>query len=87
MPQNVISTLIKLLVASLVVGLVLSFFDIDPKNLIANFGKTIQDIFSLAADWISKAVKYVLLGAIIVLPIWAIVFGFGKLTGKKKTGA
>ncbi len=83
MPQNVISTLIKLLVASLVVGLVLSFFDIDPRELIANFGKTIQDVFDLLSGWVAGAVKYVLLGAVIVVPIWAIVFFFGKLTGKK----
>ena len=50
------------------VRLLISFFDINPKELLANFGKTVQDIFALAVRFIEWSVKYVLLGAVMVVP-------------------
>jgi len=47
----------------------ISFFDINPKELLANFGETLQDIFARAVRCIEWLVKYVLLGAVVVVPI------------------
>jgi len=49
---------------------------------LANFGETAQKIFSLVARFIEWSVKYVLLGAVIVMPIWLIFFLIGKARGK-----
>ena len=82
MPQNVIGTIFKILIASLVLGFILKFLEIDPKDLLLNFGETIQSAFAWAGEFVASSVEYVLIGAVIVVPIWLIVFLIGKL-GKK----
>ena len=71
------------MVFSLIVGLLLSFFDINPTELLAAFGETAEMIFGVVADIIEWAVKYILLGAVVVVPIWLIYFLIGKARGKK----
>ena len=65
------------------VRLLISFFYINPKELLANFGETLQDIFALAVRCIEWSVKYVLLGAVVVVPIWLILFLINKARGKR----
>ena len=82
MPQNVIGTVFKILIASLVLGFILKFLEINPKDLLLNFGETVQSAFAWAGDFVASSVEYVLVGAVIVIPIWLIVFFVGKLKGK-----
>ncbi len=82
MPSNVLSTLFKILLASLILGFLLKFFNVDPKDLLLNFGQTLRSMFAWAGDFVAGSVEYVLIGAIIVVPIWLIVFFAGKLRGK-----
>lgn len=82
MPQNVLGTIIKIVLASLILGFVLRFFEIDPRDLLLNFGDTIKSAFSWAGEFVSGSIEYVLVGAVIVIPIWLIVFLVGKLRGK-----
>jgi len=82
MPKNVRDTIIKIVIGSFFVGILLAFFEINPQELMADFGETVQAIFGVVADVIEWGVKYVLLGAVVV-PIWLIFFGIGKLRGKK----
>lgn len=82
------STLIwKLIIASLCVGLLLSFFNIDPVELINNVPETLGRILEVVIDVINWAGKYILLGAIIVVPLY-VIFNFRtifeKLFSKKK---
>jgi Na+/H+-dicarboxylate symporter len=79
MPENIKSSIIKIVFFSFLIGLLVSFFDINPKELLANFGETVQDIFAIVADIIEWAVQYILLGAVVVVPIWLIFFAIGKL--------
>ncbi|NQV84545.1 MAG: hypothetical protein HQ494_12065 [Rhodospirillales bacterium] len=83
MPPNVKDTIIKLIVASLIVGLFLGFFNIDPRALLADFGDTVLEIFSVVASVVEWAVKYLLLGAVVVVPIWLIFFLIGRMRGRK----
>ncbi|MBT6096729.1 MAG: hypothetical protein HOH04_17725 [Rhodospirillaceae bacterium] len=82
MPSSIRDTLIKIVLFSFVIGLLLSFFDIDPAQLLKNFGATAEKIFEIVADIIEWGVKYVLLGAVVVVPIWLVIFAIGKLRGK-----
>lgn len=82
MPQNVLGTIIKIVLASLILGFVLKFFEIDPKDLLMNFSDTIQSAFSWAGEFVAGSIQYVLVGAVIVVPVWLIVFFVGKLRGK-----
>ena len=83
MRARIRDTIVKLTLISFVVGLFISFFDINPKELLATFGETVQDIFALAVRFIEWSVKYVLLGAVVVIPIWLIVFLINKARRKQ----
>ena len=82
MPKNVLGTVFKILLASLVLGFIRKFLEIDPKDLLLNFGETVQKAFAWAGDFVAGSVEYVLIGAVIVVPIWLIVFLVGRLKGK-----
>lgn len=67
-----VSTVVKLALACFLVGLLLNFFDIDPVNLMKNLPDTVYAVFDLLLGWIRRAVPYIMLGAIVVIPIWLI---------------
>jgi hypothetical protein len=73
MPRNIGGTLIKLFVLSLVIGVVLSVFDIDPEKMLGAIGGTAESIFRALVDALEWAVPFVLIGAVVVVPIWLIL--------------
>jgi hypothetical protein len=73
MRRSIGGTLLKLFILSLVVGIVLSVFDIDPEGLLGAFGGTAGSIFRVLVDALEWAVPYVLIGAVVVVPIWLIL--------------
>lgn len=81
------TTVWKLIIASLVVGLLLSFFEIDPAELIRNVPETIGKILDAIWSVIEWGIKYIILGAIIVVPVW-LLFNLGdiwkKIKGRKQ---
>lgn len=83
MSPQVKDTVIKLTVVSFVVGLFLGFFDIDPRQFLSDFGETVLQIFSVVASVVEWAVKSLLLGAVIVVPVWLVFFVIGQLRRRK----
>jgi len=81
-----VSTVIKLVVVSLIVGFVISKLDITPEDVLNNFGETVHSLYNFAADAVEWAADYIVLGAIIVLPIWGISTLLSYLNNKKKSG-
>lgn len=73
MPRSIGGTLLRLFVLSLVVGIVLSVFDVDPEGLLGAIGGTAESIFRVLVDALEWAVPYVLIGAVMVVPIWLIL--------------
>ena len=63
-------------------GFILKFLEINPKDLLLNFGETFRSAFAWACDFVAGSVEYVLIGAVIVVPVWLIVFLVGKLKGR-----
>lgn len=70
--NGIVSTLVKLALACFLVGLLLNFFDIDPVRLMQNLPDTVYAVFDLLLGWTRRAVPYIMLGAIVVVPIWLI---------------
>ncbi len=50
MPRNLGGTLLKIFILSLVVGIVLSVFNIDPEGLLGALGGTVESIFNVLVD-------------------------------------
>jgi hypothetical protein len=69
-------TLIKILVASLVVGVILNHFGITPDELIRYSGLSRERLEELARQGIEWAVPNVMLGAIVIVPVWFLIYLF-----------
>ncbi len=85
--KTVVSTVIKLVIACLVVGYIIQFFEITPQKVLENFGETVAALFTVGRDILDWASDYIVTGALIVLPIWGIVaivnYLNKKVAGKK----
>jgi hypothetical protein len=83
MSNTAVSTIVKIAIISLLVGLALAFFDINPRSLVENLGETVVNIYEVVLSFLKWSLKYVLLGAVVVVPIWLVFFLIG-LAKKKK---
>lgn len=61
--------IIRTLVLCFVVGFVLSFLNINPANILTNSWQTVQDIAALLVGAGSWALPYILIGAVVVVPL------------------
>ncbi len=82
MSKNFFSTIVKLAVGSLLLGMVLSFFSVSPRKLLEGLGGTALEIFDIIAGMLEWAVQYVLIGAVVIVPIWLVLFAWRKFRGK-----
>ncbi|MEP2942749.1 MAG: DUF6460 domain-containing protein [Hyphomicrobiales bacterium] len=64
---------IKLLLMSFVVGIILSALNIDPLDIITGIRNLITRIYELGFESIEWALRYLALGAAVVVPIWLIL--------------
>lgn len=64
--------ILKIVLICFVVGLVLSFLGINPLNIWRDFGGAVRDAWNAVISIGERGVKYVLLGAVIVVPILAV---------------
>ncbi len=67
-----LAVLVRLVLLSLLVGVVLAAVGFDPWNIIYSIRRLIDWICNLGFDAINGLCRYFLLGAVIVIPIWLI---------------
>ena len=79
--DSVASTLIRLVLLSVVVGVVFAALGITPVNLIERLEHLTRNVMNLGLDAFNWAFKYFLLGAVIVFPIWFLV----RLLGSRRS--
>jgi hypothetical protein len=63
----------KLVLLSVLIGVVLSALGLDPWNIVASVRKLILNIWDMGFDAVKWLWQYFLLGAVLVIPIWLIV--------------
>jgi Family of unknown function (DUF6460) len=68
-----IAVLGRLVLLSILVGVILSAIGLDPANLIESLRRLIQAVWDMGFDAVRWAWRYFLLGALVVVPIWLIV--------------
>lgn len=76
--ESVVGTLVRLVLLSVVVGIVFSVLGITPFNLIERLQHLVRNIMNLGFDAFGWGLQYFLLGAVIVFPIWFLVRLFSK---------
>ncbi|MAM94989.1 MAG: hypothetical protein CMI61_10250 [Parvibaculum sp.] len=69
----VLPTIFKLAVASIAVGVMLAVFGIKPIDLWRDFIDTLARIWEMGFEAIEWSVQYLLLGAVVVIPIFVAV--------------
>lgn len=68
--DSVAGTLIRLVLLSVVVGVVFSALGITPFNLIERLDLLVRNVMNMGFDALNWAFRYFLLGAVIVFPVW-----------------
>ena len=68
-----LSVAFRLILLSVLVGVVLSAVGFDPWNIINSIRLLFQRLWDLGFDAVNWAWRYFLLGAIIVIPIWLVL--------------
>ena len=69
-------TLVKVAVASLVVGTILAHFGITADQLMQAFGLSTERLETYARQGLAWAWPNVLLGSVVIVPVWFLVFLF-----------
>ena len=70
---NPLGVILRLAVLSVVVGVVLSALDITPRALVWRLRIFLQRLYDLGFGAVEQVLGYLLLGAVVVVPVWLIV--------------
>jgi hypothetical protein len=78
--------LLRLVILSLIVGVVLAALGFSPYDIIQNIRDLAARIYDMGFAAVEKGFRYFLLGAVIVFPVWVIMRVlklFGRGTGSE----
>lgn len=76
MLHPLVRTLVKIVVASLIVGTILAHFGITAEQIVRELGLTTERVEDWARRGFAWALPNLLLGALVILPVWFLVFLF-----------
>jgi hypothetical protein len=68
-----LAVLFRLILLSILVGVILAALGLDPLNIIDSIRRIIVSIWDMGFDAVRWLWQYFLLGAVIVVPIWLIM--------------
>ena len=68
-----LTVLFKLVLLSILIGVVLSALGLDPWNVVESVRRLIRNIWDMGFDAVRWLWQYFLLGAVLVIPIWLIL--------------
>ncbi len=68
--QALLSGFIKLALASLLAGSLLSFFGITPRAVLDSLGVTAEELHNGIVSAFAWAVPRMVMGAVVIVPIW-----------------
>lgn len=76
MIESLLRTLVKIAVASLIVGTILAHFGITTGAVMKEAGLSPEQMVELAKQGIEWALPNMLLGSLIILPVWFLAYLF-----------
>jgi hypothetical protein len=76
MLHPILRTLVKVAVASLVVGTILAHFGITAEQLMRATGLSAERIEDYARQGVAWALPNVLLGSLVIVPVWFLLYLF-----------
>jgi hypothetical protein len=76
MLEDLLRMLVKVLIASLIVGTILGHFGITTQELTRGVGLSPDRVIDLGRRGVAWVVPNLLLGALVIVPIWFVIFLF-----------
>ena len=80
---SVVSVVLRLLVLSLIVGIVLSALGITPYNILNSLNIIARRLYDIGFGTIDWILQYILVGALVVVPVWIVA---RIMSGLRKPG-
>ena len=68
-----VSVVVRLVLLSILVGVILSVIGLDPFDIWRSLERLVRSVWNMGWDAINWLLRYFLLGAVIVVPIWLLV--------------
>jgi hypothetical protein len=68
-----LSVAVKLVLISVLIGVVLNALGLDPWNIVQSLRTLLRNIWDMGFDAIRWLWQYFLLGAVLVIPIWFVM--------------
>jgi hypothetical protein len=68
-----LSVIFRLILLSILVGVILAVLGLDPLNIIRSAEQLVRAIWDMGFDAVRWLWRYFLLGALIVVPIWLVM--------------
>lgn len=66
------AVIIRLVIISVIVGVLLSALGLDPRDIIDSLMRLMRRVYDMGFEAVEWAMRYFLLGAVIVFPIWLV---------------
>ena len=76
MLRRLTRSIVKVLVASLIVGTILGHFGLTPDELMRAVGFSTEHLQALAREAVAWALPNVLLGSLVIVPVWFLAYLF-----------
>jgi hypothetical protein len=76
MIHGVSRTLVRIAVASLVVGSIMAHFGITPEQVVQQSGLSQERLIELARYGLAWALPNLVLGALVIVPVWFLIYLF-----------
>ena len=73
MGGSAVSVIVRLILLSILVGVILSVLGLDPMNIFRSIERLIRTVWNMGFDSLRQMWRYFLLGAVIVVPVWLIL--------------
>ncbi|MEP9352376.1 DUF6460 domain-containing protein [Xanthobacter sp. KR7-65] len=70
--------LVRLVILSVVVGVILAALGLDPMNILTSLERLVRNTFNFSFEAVERLWRYFLLGAVIVIPLWLIMRLIGR---------
>jgi hypothetical protein len=77
-----LSVIFRLVLLSILIGVILEVLGLDPRNVIDSLRRLILRIWDMGFDAVRWLWRYLLLGAALVVPIWLIMRLMGIARGR-----
>ncbi len=81
---NPVGVLLRLVIISIVVGIVLQALNISPPDILYRLEVLVQNIYSMGFGAFRGLINYFLIGAVVVIPIWFIARLLGAFRNPPK---